>query len=121
MSNQKPSIDPWMKNRSRRLRRDSTMPERILWCMLRDRRLNGLKIRRQHVIGPYVVDYYCHEANLVVELDGVSHVGKGESDDDRDRDLKSRGHGVVRVTNDDVLDDRDAVRESIAAAVGMPG
>jgi very-short-patch-repair endonuclease len=62
------------------LRRHSTIPERILWGMIRGGRLGGLKFRRQHPIGPFFADYYCHEAKLIVELDGMSHDSRGEAD-----------------------------------------
>ena len=76
----------------------STPPERILWSHLRDRKLGGLKFRRQHQIGPYVVDFYCAEAQLVVELDGRHHTQQVERDAERDEWLRDQGLGIIRVS-----------------------
>ena len=116
-----------MKNRSirktattaRHLRRNSTGPEHVLWNVLRNRGLAGLKFRRQHPINSYVVDYFCHEAQLVLELDGVSHDGKDvEYDRQRQQTLESKGLAVLRLSSDDVLTDIDAVVEAILLAAG---
>jgi very-short-patch-repair endonuclease len=101
--------------RGRELRRDSTFPERRLWSCLRGRRLGGLKFRRQHAVGPFIVDYYCHDQRLVVELDGESHNGQGEYDLARDY-LKSQGLRVIRFGDDDVLRDVDNVLRAILIA-----
>jgi len=58
---------------ARRLRREQTAPEGVLWSHLRNRRLGGLKFRRQQAIGPYVADFFCAKARLVVELNGRMH------------------------------------------------
>jgi len=83
------SASDHMRERARLLRRDSTIPERILWKLLRDRRLSGAKFRRQHPVGPYVVDFYCPSHGLVVELDGRSHDDHGLQDQERERYLES--------------------------------
>jgi very-short-patch-repair endonuclease len=105
--------------RARQLRRDSTVPERILWGALRAGGLARLKFRRQHPIGPFVVDYYCHESRLVVELDGMSHDGRASEDARRTEYLQQQGLRVFRVTNDDVLADCEAVARGIAAVAGV--
>ena len=102
---------------ARRLRRDATMPERLLWGALRDGRLGGLRFRRQHPIGTYIADFYCHSARLIVEIDGMSHADRAAADRRRTKYLESMGHCVVRFTNDDVLTDIDAVAEAIIRAV----
>ncbi len=117
-SNPQPTF-PKMISRSRRLRRDATVPERILWGMLRGNRLAGLKFRRQHPIGPFVVDFYCHSVGLVVEVDGMSHDGRAEEDCKRTEYLQQQGLRVFRVTNDDVLEDLEAVVRGIALAAGV--
>ena len=106
-------ISEYMSARSRRLRREAPVPERLLRARLRNRHLDGLKFRRQHVIGPYIADFHCAQAGLVVELDGETHVGRGQSDAARTAYLKSRGLRVFRVTNDDLLQSPDAVTEAI--------
>lgn len=101
------------KARSRSLWREMTFHERTLWSRLRDRRLAGLKFRRQQVIGEFIVDFYCAGSGLVVEVDGESHVGSGVRDELRTAKLREHGIRVIRVTNDDVLNDLDAVCEYI--------
>ena len=111
----KPSVTPaHMKERARELRKNSTIPERILWGLLRDRRLACLKFRHQHCIGPYIVDFYCASRRLVVELDGYSHDDRGDYDRRRQDYLESvAGLLVIRVGNDDVLNDPESVILSI--------
>jgi very-short-patch-repair endonuclease len=106
-------------DRARRLRRESTSPERILWSILRGGQLAGLKFRRQHPIGPYIADFYCHSASLVVELDGMSHDTTREYDQRRDEYLKRQGLTVLRILNDEVMSDLDAVAMAILAAAGV--
>ena len=79
----------------------------------------GLKFRRQYPVGPYVADFYCDQASLVVELDGMSHVDTAEKDRLRSAYLASCELRVMRVTNDDVLDDLEAVLLGIATACGV--
>lgn len=106
--------------RARTLRKNSTWPERVLWSWLRARRLADLKFRRQVPVGPFVVDFLCEAAALVVELDGESHVGQGEADGRRTAFLQSFGLRVIRVTNDDVLSNIDAVLNLIVRVALNP-
>ncbi|MGQ0605032.1 MAG: DUF559 domain-containing protein, partial [Anaerolineales bacterium] len=69
----KPPLPNALLERARELRRDATDSEQLLWSLLRDRQLNGLKFRRQHALPPFLLDFYCHEAALVIELDGEVH------------------------------------------------
>ena len=111
-------IRPSHTARARRLRRESTVPERLLWARLRAGGLGKLKFRRQHPVGPYVVDFYCAAASLAVEIDGVSHEEQEAHDEKRTAYLASRGLRVVRFTNDEVLADTDAVARTIAREAG---
>jgi very-short-patch-repair endonuclease len=95
--------------RSRRLRRDATWPEVILWRSLRGRGLGEFKFRRQQPIGRYVVDFFCSASALIVELDGDSHIERKAEDDARQRWLESSGYRVVRISNDDVLQNLEGV------------
>jgi very-short-patch-repair endonuclease len=104
-----------MITRGRQLRQKAPVPERLLWKRLRDRRCAGLKFRRQEPLGPYVVDYLCLSARIVVELDGRTHEGHGADDVRRQDYLERLGLRVIRFTNDQVLADLDAVVETIAA------
>lgn len=108
---------PRSTERARSLRQDSTTPERILWGMLRNRQLDGFKFRRQHPVGPFVADFYCAEAALIVELDGESHVGRYVEDRQRTAYLNQQGLRVLRVTNDDLVQHPQAVADAIARAV----
>jgi len=113
-------LSPEQADRTRRLRNDATFPERLLWSRLRRGQLGGIKFRRQHALGPYVADFYCARAALVVELDGRSHDEQAAAHDEtREAWMRSRGLRVVRFTNDAVLADLDAVVGAIAQAVGL--
>ena len=110
-----------LKERARQLRRNATIPERTLWGLLRDRRLAGIKFRRQHVVGPFVVDFYCLSERLVVELDGRSHDDRGIADRRRQDYLENvAGLRVVRVANDDVLHDPESVILGLLRTLGLP-
>ena len=93
--------------RARRLRRTLTDAERALWRALANRQVGGLKFRRQHPIGRYVVDFCCESRKLVVEVDGSQHTT--ERDEPRTRELESAGYHVVRFWNTDVLTNIEGV------------
>ncbi|AMN40853.1 endonuclease domain-containing protein [Rhodoplanes sp. Z2-YC6860] len=97
----------------RRLRRDQTDAERKLWFRLRDRRLNGLKFRRQVTIGHYIADFCCESARLILELDGGQHATQQDRDAERTAALEAQGYLVLRFWNNDVLQNMDGVLESI--------
>src|SRR5690606_36880806 len=86
---------------AKRLRRNMTDAERLLWKHLRAHRLNGHKFRRQHPIGPYIVDFVNLGANLIVEADGGQH-NENALDVDRDAWLQSQGFKVLRFWNNDI-------------------
>lgn len=92
---------PLRTKRARKLRKKSTFEERLLWSKLKDRKLLGYKFRRQEPIGPYIVDFYCHEKLLVIELDGGQHNNKIVSiyDQLRTEYLESFGLKVIRFWN----------------------
>ena len=106
--------DDRSRARARRLRRQSTDAERALWSQLRDRRLEGVRFRRQAPIGWYIADFVSHERKLIVELDGGQHAGRRAYDARRTRWLESRGYKVLRFWNDDVLLRLTSVLEAIA-------
>lgn len=110
-------VEPRMTARARMLRRDSTYPERRLWSRLRNGQLEGVRFRRQHVIGPYVADFYCATASLVIELDGHSHDTTADADLRRETYLERQGYRVIRFNNDSVIYGIDAVLEAISNAV----
>jgi very-short-patch-repair endonuclease len=99
-----------------RMRHSPTAAEHALWQILRDRRLGGFRFRRQHPVGPFILDFYCPALKLAVEVDGSSHAQQVERDEARTRQLEVFGYHVLRVRNEDVLGDVDKVRVRILAA-----
>jgi very-short-patch-repair endonuclease len=105
--------------RARELRHNATDAERKLWQKIRRRQVEGFRFRRQVPLGPYIVDFACLAAKLVVELDGSQHTEDANvaSDERRTAWLNSQGFRVIRFWNLDVLHNVDGVWESIAAAL----
>ena len=103
--------------RARSMRREPTDAEKRLWRLLRGSRLAGWRFRRQHLIGPYIVDFACFEARLVVEADGGQHSGSVR-DGERDAYLKQCGWQVLRFWNNEVLGNSDGVVTAILEALG---
>jgi very-short-patch-repair endonuclease len=101
--------------RAKELRRAMTPEEVLLWERLRNNRLNGLHFRRQQVIDGFIVDFYCHAAGLVVEVDGGVHLDRTDYDAERDRILQGRGLRVLRVPNSEVRESLSGVLKLIAA------
>jgi 2-isopropylmalate synthase len=109
------------RSRARTMRAAPTDAELRLWRLLRDRRLNGIKFRRQVPVGPYIVDFLCVGAKLIVEADGFQHA-ESRRDTARDAYLASRGWNVLRFWNNKVFLNRDGVLETILAhAQGRQG
>ena len=110
-------MDPVGKARS--LRRNETWAERTVWRWLRDRRFTGYKFRRQQPIGPYVLDFFCAEAKLAIELDGGQHglPSKKEHDEKRTEFLKESGIRVMRFWNGELRRQPEAVRTMIFNAL----
>lgn len=105
----RPYASKHMVGRDRTLRQTPTPPEKLLWFVLRNDQIGGMKFHHQYPIGPYVADFFCHRAGLVVELDGMSHDDKIPQDGERTKHLESQGLRVLRVTNEDVMHGLDAV------------
>ncbi|CUS03073.2 conserved protein of unknown function [Candidatus Promineifilum breve] len=112
----KPQTDPTILQHARANRHLHTPAETKLWRLLRNHNLDGYKFRRQHPIGHYIVDFYCHETKLVVELDGRSHDEQMEYDAERTAWLESQGYRVIRFANERVMQDVVMVAEAILAA-----
>ena len=110
--------DTTPRDRARALRRDDTDAEARLWNALRARRLGGWKWRRQVPTGPFILDFFCVEAGLVVELDGGQHSEQVAYDARRTEYLERLGLRVIRFWNSDVLTDRNAVCLTILEACG---
>ena len=108
-----------MQSHAREARHVGTKPEQILWGVLRDRRLAGVKFRRQMPIGQYIVDFACCESRLIVEIDGLSHTDRKSQDVERQNFLEKQGWNVLRVANDDVLTNLEGVLMQIVRALGL--
>ncbi len=104
-------------NRARKLRRDATDAETRLWQNLRSRRLADFKFRRQVWIGPFIADFLCMDAMLVVEVDGSQHIEDAAYDADRTAYLANKGYRVIRVWNNDVMQRMDDALAAILSAL----
>lgn len=113
-------VAPAKAELAKRMRREMTWSETALWQRLRAHRLAGMHFRRQQPIDGFVVDFYCHAAALVVEVDGPVHDGQESQDDERTRILEARGLRVLRVRNEDVETDIERVVRQILDACGNP-
>jgi very-short-patch-repair endonuclease len=108
-------LPPQMKEFARLLRKNQTTAESFLWENLRNKQMLGYKFRRQHIIANYIVDFYCHELKLVIELDGGQHaeLEHKKADENRDKFLQQHGITVLRYWNNQVLDDNSSALEDI--------
>ncbi|CAG9933756.1 DUF559 domain-containing protein [Candidatus Nitrotoga arctica] len=107
------NIPPELRAFARELRQNQTDAENLLWMLLRDRRFAGKKFRRQHPVPPYVIDFYCHEANLAVELDGSQHADNIEYDEARTKFIAEQGIRVIRYWNNQVLQETESVLQDL--------
>ncbi|QQR36990.1 endonuclease domain-containing protein [Devosia oryziradicis] len=105
----------FIRERAKTLRRAMTQPERTLWALLRRNRM-GLHFRRQHPIGPFVLDFYCATAKLCIELDGPSHTERAEYDQRRTAWLGREGVRVLRFSVEEVETRSAVVLAAIAQA-----
>jgi very-short-patch-repair endonuclease len=115
----RPKQTPKATERARQLRRNATYPEKMLWNALKNRQLANLKFRRQHPLGKLVLDFYCEEQKLCLELDGDSHRDRAQYDCERQTWIEGQGIRVLRFGNDDVLENLESVLESILKFCGI--
>jgi len=101
---------------SRKLRKDSTEAEKLIWKHLRARKIEGLKFRRQQQIGRYIVDFVCLKKKLVIEIDGGQHALQEREDKERDALLREHGYKILRFWNNEVLSNIQGVLEAISTA-----
>jgi len=117
-----PRTPPILLQAARELRHPQTPAEQKLWSRLRNRQLNGFKFRRQHPIDArysgarcrFIIDFYCDEAKLCIEIDGDSHAEQIEYDQARTAHLNELGYTVIRFTNREVFNQCEAVPQQIA-------
>jgi very-short-patch-repair endonuclease len=105
----------YLKETRQYLRNNMTDAERVLWTILKDKKLNGRKFRRQHSIGHYIADFYCPTEKLVIELDGHQHYTQEgiEKDKERDSHLALMGIKVLRFENKEIFDNLTMVVKRI--------
>ena len=105
--------------RARALRSNMTLAEIILWSRLRSKKIDGYKFRRQQPIFDYVIDFYCHELKLIIEVDGEIHslLEKTDSDTKRDKILKINGYHLIRLSNFEIETNIDATISKIRTLI----
>jgi very-short-patch-repair endonuclease len=106
-----------IQQRARELRQRMTIAERFVWTMLRKQRQRGFHFRRQHPVGRFILDFYCAEAKLCIEIDGPIHDNQCERDAERTAWLEATGLRVIRFRNDEVMDEQNLVYQRIQAAL----
>ena len=102
-----------IRSKAKELRKNMTKHERILWNSLRLRQPQGMHFRRQHPFGIYILDFYCFEADLVIEIDGLIHESQEDYDQERTKDLDASGLFVMRFTNNDIEEKLEGVLDKI--------
>lgn len=113
-----------MKNLAKSLKITSTIPEKIFWSILRNRRLNHFKFKRQIIIGHYIVDFICLKHGLIIELDGSQHNKNTNQAKDmiRTQWLEKRGFTVIRFWNNELINNKVGVLDKIIKTLGaLPG
>ena len=112
---EKKPINPHLLTLARKLRKEQTDAEQLLWHLLRNRQFCGLKFRRQYPMAPYVLDFYCDEERLGIELDGGQHnePDKKQTDKERTAFLEGKSIKILRFWNNEVLQETEAVLEQL--------
>ena len=106
---------PTIFSKAKKLRNEMTEAEILIWEKLRSNRFHGYKFRRQHPISIYVADFYCHQFNLIIEVDGEYHKDTNQlnRDEERTKNLNFQGMKILRFTNDEIKNDINAVLKKI--------
>ena len=102
---------------ARQLRQEQTSAEEKVWQLLRNKKCLGLKFRRQHVIEGFVVDFYCHKYKLAIEIDGGIHNKQKDYDQLRQQEIEAKFNTVIRVKNDDIIDNCTVLMNKIKEAI----
>jgi len=103
---------------ARQLRKGQTRAEKIVWELVRNRKFRGLKFRRQHVVEGFVLDFYCPEIKLGIEVDGGIHARRKDYDALRQEVIESEGITIVRITNRELLDRKRLILEKLNNTIG---
>ncbi|MCD4653005.1 DUF559 domain-containing protein [bacterium] len=104
---------PFLQSKARLLRKNQTTAEKMLWNRLRNKQLSNLKFRRQHLILGKIVDFFCYELKLIIEVDGNIHDEINISDSRRDKLFQSQGFQILRIQNEDIYTDIQTVLKKI--------
>jgi very-short-patch-repair endonuclease len=99
------------------LRRNMTRSEELLWEKVKGKQIHGIRFRRQHPIDIFIADFYCHEARLVIEIDGEIHIDQSEYDNGREAEIEEYNIKIIRFSNDQVINDMDSVIMKIGTVV----
>jgi len=110
--------DPLTIQRAHKLRQNPTETEAKLWTYLRSHRFNNVHFRRQHAIGKYIVDFCAPRQKLIIELDGSQHLDRQKQDEVRSTFLTRKGYHILRIWNNDVTNNLDAVIIAIDLSLG---
>jgi very-short-patch-repair endonuclease len=108
-----------LKEKSRKLRKEGTFAEALLWNELKGRKTKGYQFTRQKPIGPFIVDFYCSKLKLVIEVDGLTHIEKEEYDIKRQNYLESMGLKLLRFFDNDVRQNMEGVIAAIYDWIDM--
>ncbi len=106
-------VMPEKKELARNLRKEMTPAEEKIWHLIRNGQVNGRKFRRQQVIDGFVVDFFCSELKLIIEIDGDIHAFKKEYDSAREEHLRTQGFAVVRFTNNQIFEELETVKNAL--------
>lgn len=112
-------FNPKLKELARHLRKNSTLAEVLLWNVLKGRNVKGYRFNRQKPIDEFIVDFYCHELKVVIEIDGVTHDWKVKKDMMRQKKLETLGITVLRFLDSDVRDNMEGVLLSIGEWIDL--
>lgn len=113
-------VSPEMLERAKQLRREMTPAEKVLWRELRTNKLNGLHFRRQQIVYGYFADFYCHQHELIVELDGGIHELQQEYDKEREDYLIAIGFRIIRFDNKEIMNNLKSVLKRIVDECQRP-
>ncbi len=113
----KVAYNPYLKEKARELRNNSTLGEILLWKRLRGKQLYGFDFHRQKPILNYIVDFYCYKLKLIIEVDGYSHNIKTEEDKQRDIELTELGFTVLRFPEGEIRHNLDLVLNSLSIVI----
>ena len=105
--------NPKLKQLARNLRNNSTLAEVLLWNELKQKRMRGYQFYRQKPILDYIVDFYCSKLDLVIEIDGISHIGEEVEDKERQSKIENLGIEFLRIPDNEVKENMDGVYQVI--------